>query len=345
MWASNPPIRLLRYLLVLRVNSSLVRTPACLPLELSLVLGMLIAERLPTSEARPWRKALAPWSGYKGEILELPGNGASVREQAKSPVVPDVSWPLATVLYAYPGKQMYGRGEPILWELKLLGESADHGLFLELVLPAIEEASSTTDSRWKRPHKLWGNFDIDAVYVARGLQWEPLVQDGRLNLRYQPTPTQWAEGETLTAPGRTLKQLTWRTPFAFTLPLETSHERRRPQQKKKERPKVPGLSQILTATEARLRGLAPGRGATKGEVGEIFAGAEPSWEEALEQAQALTRQQYKLKRPPKHWPGNWIGAQRFSAIPPAVVPYLNLAAITHVGHYTHFGCGTFTLSG
>ena len=54
-------IHLIRYLLVWRVNHSLIRLPSWLPVELSFVLGNIIAERLPTNQARPWRKALEAW--------------------------------------------------------------------------------------------------------------------------------------------------------------------------------------------------------------------------------------------------------------------------------------------
>jgi len=292
------------------------------------VLGALIAERLPTREARPWHKALAPWQGYEGDILSLPMGDSPAQKQPRSSAVPDVSWPIEAVLYTYPGKRMYGRGEPIVWELKLLGESADHGLFLEIILPAMEEAGCTTDAHWSGPNRLWGHFDIDAVYVARGVRWEPLVQEGRLDLRYQPTPTQWAEEEILAVgPDQRFSQLTWLTPFALAPQVER-----------------PDPGEILEALEARLFQLIPDRRGETIEVGEILAGAERSWKEVLEQAKELSVRSDTLKPAPKYWPGNWMGSQRFSAIPPAIVPYLNLAAIVHIGHYTHFGCGTFALT-
>lgn len=329
MCAFSPPIRLLRYLLVFRVNSSLVRLPRCLSLELSVGLGGIIAERLPTHEARHWRKALSPWQGYTGDILSVPVRDASTPKPPESSVVPDVSWPIKAMVYAYPGKQMYGRGEPILWELKLMGESADHGLFLEWILPALEEAGATTDAHWNRVNTLWGHFDMDAIYVARGVQWEPLVQDGRLDLRYQPTPTQWAEGQTFAvAPAQPLRELTWLTPFAFASDVE-----------------APGLWEIMKATEARVHQVMPGRHGEADEVGEIFADGKSSWQEVLSQAKEVSVQSHKLKPAPKYWPGDRIGSQRFSAIPPEIVPYLNVAAILHVGQYTHFGCGTFALTG
>jgi hypothetical protein len=346
MWPSEPPIRLLRYLLTVRVNSPLVRLPRYLPLELSLVLGAIIAERLPTQETRPWRKALVPWYEYQGDILSLPDSDASTQPHSKSSTIPDITWPIEVVFWAYPGKQVYGRGEPILWELKLLGESASHALFLELILPAIEQAGHTAEPHWKQAHRLWGNFDIDSVYAARGLQWEPLVQQGKLNLDYQPTATQWATGEIFaTTPKHSLKQLTWLTPFAFPAPSEkkasTGKRRRRKQQKNQ--PLVPNISDILTALETRLQQLAPKKRASSYKADEIFAGTTPSWAEALEQASTLSIERRNLKKTPKHWPGDWIGWQRFSDIPSVVIPYLNLAAILHIGQYTHFGCGTFNL--
>ncbi|MCX7707996.1 MAG: hypothetical protein N2204_08325 [Anaerolineae bacterium] len=46
----------------------------------------------------------------------------------------------------------------------------------------------------------------------------------------------------------------------------------------------------------------------------------------------------------KGWPGRWAGGQIFQRIPRRLLPYLELAAILHIGRYTHFGCGTFLLS-
>ena len=202
-------VNLIRYLLVWKVNSSLVQLPGCLSAELSSVLGEIIAKRLPTDEARHWRRTLAPWNEYYDGIS---------RKGKNSPIViPEVSWPIDAILFAYPGKRTYGRGELILWELKLIGESADHGFFLEAILPAMEEAGYTSDPKWNRPNRLWGRFDIHSVYVARGSNWEPLVTDGRLDLRYNASPIQWAEGLTfgLESGNRFSHptRLTWLTPF------------------------------------------------------------------------------------------------------------------------------------
>ena len=64
MWSIIEPLHLIRYLLVWKVNRKMVRLPHCLPVDLSRVLGTLIAERLPTREAQPWRKASSKWEGY-----------------------------------------------------------------------------------------------------------------------------------------------------------------------------------------------------------------------------------------------------------------------------------------
>ena len=84
MWPFISPINLIRYLFVWRVNGSLVWLPKCLSAELSLVLGTMIANRLPTREAHHWRKTLAPW-----------GERGTVRDKLKT--VPEVSWPIEAV--------------------------------------------------------------------------------------------------------------------------------------------------------------------------------------------------------------------------------------------------------
>jgi len=182
MWTFISPVNLIRYLVVWRVQSSLVIPPRPFAKALSSTLGTFIAERLPTPEARLWRRALAAADRTTASPPRL-------LSPAREP-----GWPIASVIFPYPGKSAYGSGELILWELKLLGPDADHRLFLEVILPAMEAAATTTDPRWRQPRSLWGHFDIQAIYVARGPCWEPLAMDGHLNLDYHPTPAQWAEG-------------------------------------------------------------------------------------------------------------------------------------------------------
>lgn len=346
MWPFIKPINLIRYLVVWRVNRSLVRLPRCTPAELSLVLGAIIANRLPTREARPWRKTLAPWDEYQGKALNLPRGNVPNNSQPKLTTIPDVSWPIETVLFAYPGKMSYGQGEVILWELKLMGDKADHGFFLEFILPAMEEAGSTSDPQWYHQHSPWGRFDIDTVYVARGAHWEPLVRGGQLDLRYHPTPTQWAEGLTFgLSSERTFNQLTWLTPFDLAETLTGADSASRPSSKKIPAYEVPTLQSILEALLARMACLLPGKYNTPGDVWNILSPEEQSaLFEAIGRADDIRLRRHDLGPTPKYWPGRWIGRQTFSAIPPLLLPYLELASILHIGKQTHFGCGTFIIT-
>lgn len=343
MWTFIKPIKLIRYLLVWRVNSSLVRLPRCLSIELSLVLGTLIANRLPTRQARPWRKALAPWDEY---------GGISLIGKKKPVTVPEASWPVEAALFVYPGKQVYGQGELILWELELLGESADHGLFLEIILPTLEEAGSVSDPQWQRQNGLWGRFDIQAVYVARGRQWEPVVSEGRLDLNYRATPVQWAEGLTFEAGSeRIFDRLTWLTPFDLGNDASASN-RQRPSthsgqgSKKKSDPYgVPTLQSILESLTARMSLLLPGKHHKPNDVWDTWSAEEQSSLRAvMEQASLVPIRYTSLKPAPKRWPGRWIGTQTFASIPHSIIPYLEVASILHIGKQTHFGCGTFMIS-
>ncbi len=314
---------LIRYLIVWRVNSPLVWLPICLPLEISQVLGMLIANRLPTREAAPWRKALAPLEEYQGKEGRCP--------------LPEMAWPVETVLFVYPGKRTWGQGELIVWELKLLGESADHGLFLEVILPAMEEAATMTDGRWHRQNSLWGRFDLHTVYAARGNRWEPFVQEGRLNLRYTATPTQWAERPESASSNRLFDRLTWLTPFDFAL-TEGKKGKILPDE-------VPTLKTILDHLVQRLALFLPGKHRTAGDVWASLSAEERSLlQAAMEEADRIPVQNHRLRPAPKNWPGRWLGSEHFPFIPPSILPYLELASILHVGRQTHFGCGTFIVT-
>jgi len=334
MWPFIKPIKLIRYLFVLRVNSSLVRLSRCLSIELSLVLGTIIANRLPTREARSWRKALAPWDEHGG--IALVGKKKPER-------IPEASWPIQAVLFVYPGKQTYGREELILWELKLMGESADHGLFLEVILPALEEAATVSDQQLQRKNGLWGRFDIQAIYAARGAQWEPVVSDGRLDLNYRVTPVQWAEGLTFKPRSeRVFDRLTWITPFDFSDADQADRRRRR-----KEIPyrQVPTLQSILDSLVNRMSLLLPGKYNTPDDVWALLSAEEQAALRAtMEQASHIPIHHKKLKPAPISWPGRWTGTQTFASIPRPIIPYLELASILHIGRQTHLGCGAFTIS-
>ena len=332
-------VSLIRYLIVWRVRSSLVKPPPYLPLDLSAVLGTLIARRLPTRDAREWHQALKG-PGGPGTGRDRPSPGALLAAPGSSP------WPLEAVLLAYPGKRIYGPGEAILWELKLLGPSADHGLFLELILPAMEEASTTSDPTWKGPNSLWGRFDLQDVYAARGLHWEPVVQTGKLDLRYRATPTQWREGQTFGEEERRhFHCLNWITPFDLRGATSASSRRDR----KRSSPSIPDeeiptLSRILESLMARMTLFLPGKHHAPEEGwGWVDPEEQAALRQAAQEVQDPPPQHLDLKPVPSGWPGRWIGPQTFSRIPQRLLPYLEIASILHLGKQTHFGCGTFRL--
>lgn len=351
MWSSLHQISLIRYLFVCRVNRAMVRLPSCLSGELSLALGSTIIDRLPTARAKQWRKALAPWLAYpEGELLQDKlGRRNEMAEQKPLEPVPAAGWPLESVLFVYPGKAMVGPGELILWELKLMGPEADHGFFLEVILPALEELSSTPAAPWYQQNSLWGRFDIQAVYAARGSSWERVVSDSRLDLRYQATPSQWADGLDFGLNQmRPFTTLTWLTPFDLTTPpppkLDEPPPPPPPIPKKIPPAEVPTLQMLLEALLARIAQLLPGRHTTPEEVWNILGtGEQLALVSALEEAGQIRLRNHRLKQGPKHWPGRWMGKQTFASIPFSVVPYLELASILHLGRQTHYGCGTFRL--
>ncbi len=339
MWDFIRPINLIRYLIVWRVNGTLVQLPRYLPAALSQVLGTLIAERLPTQQTREWRKTLEAWE-----------NAAQTEAKSGKKIIPNAAWPIASVLFAYPNKRAFGPGEVILWELKLIGDSADHGIFLECVLPAMEQAATTTDARWFYHNGLWGRFDIQAVYASRGARWEPFVSAGKLNLDYRASPQQWADGLTFDAdPARRFRRLTWITPFDFQFPisdvgLEGSADNRN-SPKGKGKSGAPTLRDILDALMERMTLFRPGKHRAATEVWSALSPEEQTnlWR-AVQPAQPAASHPPSLEAPPRDWPGHWIGTQNFTDIPPAILPYLELASILHVGKQTHLGCGTFRLA-
>ncbi|MDZ7363965.1 MAG: hypothetical protein ONB46_25115 [candidate division KSB1 bacterium] len=331
MQPSPLPISLLRYLIAWKVNSSLVTLPEYLPVELSLVLGSIISNRLATQEAGPWRKAIMPLAEYHAQT--------SGKNKKVTMPFPAVSWPIEAVLLAYPAKQTFGFGELIFWELKLLGESADHGLFLELILPAMEEAGYTADAQWHRTKGLWGHFEVSAIYVAHGKTWAPIVEQGKLDLRYRPTPVQWAEGLTFKPePPRRFYSLNWLTPFDLAgIPSgeNTNRDAEKPQET---------LQIILEALVDRAGRLITGRQNPREAVTAVLtADEQAALQNAMAEAAKVNCLYKNLDRMPKHLPGAWRGAHTYAPIPASIIPYLELASILHIGKHTHFGCGTFQL--
>ena len=330
---SNTPLNLIRYLLNLNVNSSLVWLSKWPSIELSIVLGNAIANRLPTVQARPWKKALAGWGMCEGMLQS---------ENRKREKIPEAPWPIEAVLFWYPAKRTYGAGERIPCELKLVNQSADHELFLEVILPALEQIGNMPDPQWQRPNSLWGHFDIQSVYTAKGIRWKPLIQNGRLDLRRKVNPSQWSQGlMSGAASSRALARLTWLTPFELLERETTSRKtgKNRPQY-------APSLTCILEAIVQRISSVMLGKYATADDFLKMQnEGARMSWNMAKKQASHIPLLRHDITEVSADLPGRWIGSQIFAtSIPDVVFPYLELASILHIGKYTHYGCGNLVLS-
>lgn len=328
-----------RYLIVWRVNSSLAYIPGYLSLELSRVIGSIIAQRLPSSEKTAWKKTLDPLIKH---------HDASIKNRRRKSVpIPDVAWPINSTLLVYPGKRTYGKDELIFWELKLLGEHADHGLFLEVILPAMEEAGFSSDPKWNQKNRLWGHFDILHVYAARGNSWEPIVHDGKLDLRYRVTPFQWGENlKFKPTSSHHFSRLNWMSPFDFvdvvsnlgkfdfsikhlTLLVNSA----------------PTLPLILLSLIFRIEELLHGRSKNPDSVGDFLSEEDrATFHQALEAVARISITKDNTRQAPTNWPGKYFGVQQFRGIPRSVIPYLELASILHIGKQTHFGCGTFVIA-
>ncbi len=354
MHASFRKIRLIRYLIVWRINGAYVFLPENFSVELSRVLGSIIADRLPSRESGRWKKALAPWDAY----FDDPNPDHSKKGKKGSPRMkrefPDVSWPADVVLFPYPGKRTYGFGELVFWELKVMGDAADHGFFLETLLPAMEEASFTTDSRWSRSGGIWGRFDVHAVYAARGPCWEPVVSDGRLDLGYRADTSQWARGLAFEAGSAAPPQrLSWLTSFEFEAQPGISGEQADAdsgpplhRQRGYDGREIPdfSLEAILEAVERRLVFLARGKKAADALWNILDEEGRASLREAMDLAVRTPLLFKDMEANQTGTPGRWAGKGVFAPIAPQIIPWLELASILHIGRYTHLGCGTFSLS-
>jgi len=338
-------IKLFRYLCIWRVNASLVWVPTTFNQDLPRVLGQLIADHLPTSAARAWNKPLQAWRDYQQEAAR------AAREGRPPPLMPNILWPLQAVFMPYPGKRTYGRGERILWELKLLGSSADHRMFLETILPAMEEAGYRKDSRWTRYNSLWGQFDIEAIYMARGNHWDPLVQAGSLNLRYRPSPLQWAEGR-YAPPSPHYTEVHWLSPFDFTTPpmafLKWPNSFGHPPEYEEPslgiQDRSPSLSVMITALLTRLETVLEEQYGAEVDIWDLL---EVEQVDQLRTALTHAKHAHVLRdiraHPPHALSGRLQDVQEMTRIFPALLPYLDLASILHIGEYTQFGYGTFVL--
>jgi len=330
-------INLVRYLIVWRVNSSLAYFPRYFSLDISNILGTIISRRLPTSEKRMWEKSLSPLNDFFDKFK-------TNKKTDHSSKIPESAWPLNSVIFTYPLKRTYAKDELIFWELKLFGEHADHGLFLEVILPAMEEASYTSEKDWNRRNRIWGHFDIQNIFAARGEKWEPIVTDGKLDLRSRVHPLHWLEGQTFSPKtNRKFKTLNWITPSDLNENSNSFYALNLPDEKEKMKfGKAPLLSFILHSLIQRINKLLyePSKGCT--EINEILNAPERyAFLQAFQQSLQIKITNNYLKKVHTNYPGKIIGEQEFSHIPNQIIPYLNIASILHLGSQTHFGCGTF----
>ncbi len=333
-------ISLIRYLIVWRVNSSLAFFPRYLSIDISRVIGSIICQRLPSTEKTVWKKSLDP-------LLNETNNTISRNKKEIIKSIPDVAWPINAVLFIYPSKRTYGRDELIFWELKLFGEHADHGLFLEVILPAMEEASYMSDPQWNQRNRLWGHFDIVNIYAARGNHWEPVVKDGRLDLRYRPTPFQWQEKLRIKPKSRyRFTRLNWMSPYDLSeLMFHLNNFRFSFENRALFLNNAPTLTLLLASLLYRIDELLHGRSKVPENIGDFFDDEDRKLcHQVLEKVNRIPIKTNNIKPAPTTMPGKWIGVQRFQAIPRLIIPYLELASILHVGKQTHYGCGTFVVA-
>jgi hypothetical protein len=240
----------------------------------------------------------------------------------------------------------YGYGELILWEFKLMGKSADHDLFMELILPAMEEAGFSSGNRWNYRNSIWGQFDIDSIYAANGRHWEPLVKNGRLNLHYTPTSIQWANDlidSSITK--KPYSRISWITPFDFGGIFSSNNDICIAEDDERTTlDATPSLYGILGSLIVRLNMLLRIRRKGHVNVWDILTPNEQSlFQREMEYAAQIPLRRKELVPAASTCPGRWIGVQIFSYLPQTIIPYLEIASILHVGKQTHCGCGTFFL--
>ncbi|KPA17904.1 hypothetical protein MHK_001878 [Candidatus Magnetomorum sp. HK-1] len=320
-------IKLIRYLIAWRVNTSLVRLPLDFSAEISKTLGHAIADRLSTKDARNWRKHL---DTDRNQLFNASGLSQ------KHDDYPETPWPIHTIILPHNTKRNYGTNEIILWELKIIGDSADHGFFLEAILPAMEQLSFSEARGPRSRSKLWGHFDIQHIWIANGNSWDPLIADNQLNLRYNPKPLQWCSHfseRTYTQEQTQQKKLIWLTPFEFDPHILTQIDDQL----------LPDMSVLLESVIRRWSFYTSSR--IKKDIWDlvpssILVEVKKAWESAC----AMKIHDYNLIPAFKDVPGLWKGYLTYKDIPFFLLPYLDMAAILHVGKKTHYGCGTFAMS-
>ena len=308
------PLKLIRYLIELRINRSLVWLPPRPEREFAWRWGTLMAAQMPIVRARAWKKALA--RGFDG------------------PDEPPL-WPAEAVLRLRISRRTFGLGEAFFLELKLMGDAADHAFFMETMLPALEilgcEGGPSPGA-----NPLWGHFEIHSVRSARGRTWKPLIRDGRLDLRFKVNAGQWEKGlRPAEFRSQPVHRLAWLTPYH---PPENRNGGR-----SSDRP--PELPELLEEIARRLGRILHGpRTDAREFVARMDADCAGQWNRALEIAAGVRATSWRpIPTYSSSNPG-FLGEQTFApAIPPALFPFLALGQLIHPGEGALYGCGAFGL--
>ena len=306
----------------------MVRLPIAFPAVLSKTLGNVIADRLSTKDARRWRKTI---DIERQQLFNASATGASHYTND----YPESYWPIHSIILSHTLKRNYGLNENIFWELKLIGDDADHGFFIETILPAMEQLSCEVSKDRLSRMNVWGHFDIQNVWIANGNSWESLITDGNLNLRYHPHPLQWNSHFSEQTYHRGMleqKKLVFLTPFEFEH-QNLGHINDQ---------FVPGMSQILESLIRRWIYYTSYR--IQKDIWDLVPSSIlVEVKQALETACNMRIDSYQITPALNDEPGSWKGELTYNKIPFFLLPYLDMAAILHVGNKTHYGCGTFTM--
>lgn len=327
-------LNLIRYMIVCRINSPIAYFLNYPSFDLSIVLGHAIAERVSVSDARKWNKSLSIWKDY---------GGSSLKTSRKFDRLPPNPWPIEAVLVSHTCRRNLGQGELVFFEIKLMGDSADHGFFLEAVLPSFEEIGHTKDRRTQYSNCLWGNFDIHAVYAAKGNKWEPLVKDGNLDLKYHASPVQWADDFYFYESIGFTKSYTQKHTLNWINPFELKNTRTKKKGRRRFNP--PSLRLILDSLIERITILLSGKFPDPDKFWSMLNTKEKeNLEKALSISSTMPVITNRFNPESSFYLHRRTGTQTFSTIiPDSICPYLTLASILHIGKHTHFGCGTFII--
>lgn len=314
-------IKTLRYFIALRINSNYVRIRKDFSTDALYVIGSIIAENLPTRHARRWKKNISDFSS------KIKKEGYLVNS----------IWPIESSLVSYLTKVIYTEGDIIFFELKLFGEDADHNYFLEVILPAIEDAGYKKDRIWFKDYSLWGNYDLMHIYIADGFDWVSLAEDGEINLKYSPTPWQWINTETQERfkkiANKNYSRIQWINGFGLGLDKDINQDQYR------------SLYYIINAVFERLNNLLEISNRNSLSIWDFLNFEQTNQlKEALDNSKSIIHGRHDLSVVSGKTPGRWIGSQCFlQQISKIFIPYLNLASILHIGENINYGTGTFIL--